>query len=240
MGLFSTTLHVYERDQSEVVDGLKGVLSEKQLSIFDRIEILPGNFHDVLQSSVYSNTGIYYLVTERHGKWTTIIELNVNIEHAFYLYELGDSLSSKLKTYALSFYLHDDDVLYYNLDYNSESLDGYNSNVQYFENDRLSKNEVISQRHDTTPFFKILPANKNLEDLNRILDRGYWLAFDNNDLDKDGVPNDERYDVIEEDRLNEIGMYLEIYSKDEFPFANWHEDVQELDLGKCRLVRADR
>lgn len=240
MGLFSTTLHLYEKDQAEVINSLKDVLSEKQLLTLNRIEILPGNFQNVLESNVFSNVGVYYLITEKYDKWITIIEVNVNITNAFYLYELGSSLSSKLNTYALSFHLHDDDVLYYNLDYNGESLDGYNSNVQYFEHERLSKDEVISQRHDATPFSKILPGNKSIEGLNQILDRGYWQAFDNDDLDKDGTPNGDRYDTVEEDRLKEIGSYLEIYSNDDFPYANWYEDIQKSDVAKCYLLKATK
>lgn len=240
MGLFSTTLNIYKKDQSDIVDSLKGLLTKRQLTTFMRIDITSDSFQNTLESSVYSNSGVFYLITERHDRWTTVIELNVNLEEPFYLYELVNELSSKLKTYALSFHLHDDDVLYYNLDYCGESLDGYNSNVQYFENDPLPKDEIISQRHDTRKFSEILPDNKDTAGLTKILDRGYWHAFDNNDLDKDGIPNDEQYDTIEEDRLKELGQYLEIYTADNFPFANWYEDIYKLDLSKCYLLRADK
>ncbi|MFN7638790.1 MAG: hypothetical protein ACK5SD_17890, partial [Pseudanabaena sp.] len=48
-------------------------------------------------------------------------------------------------SYDLSFHLHDDDVLYYNLDCNGESLDGYNSNLQFFENEPLDKKEILRE-----------------------------------------------------------------------------------------------
>jgi hypothetical protein len=241
MGLFSTTLSIYKKDQSDIVDRLKELLSEnRNLSSFEKIEVATDNFQKILESDVYSNSGVYYLITERYNKWTTIIELNVNLEEPFYLYELVNEMSLKLKTYVLSFHLHDDDVLYYNLDCSGESLDGYNSNIQYFENEPLGKSEILRQRHDPRKFLGILPNNKNINVLTEILDRGYWKAFDNNDLDKDGIPNDDKYETIEEDRLKELGRYIEIYSADNFPYANWYEDIYELDLSKCYLLRAGR
>jgi len=240
MGLFSTTLNIYKKDQSDIVDSLRVILSKRQLSTFKRIDLTSDNFQNTLESNVYSNSGAFYLITERYNEWTTIIELNVNLEEPFYLYELVNELSAQLDTYALSFHLHDDDVLFYNLEYKGESLDGYNSMPQYFEKDPLPKNEIISQRHDTRKFSQILPNNKSIDGLTEILDRGYWQAFDNKDLDEDGIPNDEKYDIIEEDRLREIGRYLEIYTADNFPYANWYEDIYELDLTKCYILRADK
>jgi hypothetical protein len=240
MGLFSTTLNIYKKDQSDIVDSLRVIMSKTQLSTFKRIDLTSDNFQNTLESNVYSNSGAFYLITERYNEWTTIIELNVNLEEPFYLYELVNELSAQLDTYALSFHLHDDDVLFYNLEYKGESLDGYNSMPQYFEKDPLPKNEIISQRHDTRKFSQILPNNKSIDGLTEILDRGYWQAFDNKDLDEDGIPNDEKYDIIEEDRLREIGRYLEIYTADNFPYANWYKDIYELDLSKCYILRADK
>jgi hypothetical protein len=185
MGLFSTTLNIYKKDQSDIVDSLTVILSKRQLSTFKRIDLTSDNFQNTLESNVYSNSGAFYLITERYNEWTTIIELNVNLEEPFYLYELVNELSAQLDTYALSFHLHDDDVLFYNLEYKGESLDGYNSMPQYFEKDPLPKNEIISQRHDTRKFSQILPNNKSIDGLTEILDRGYWQAFDNKDLDED-------------------------------------------------------
>jgi len=240
MGLFSTTLNIFKKEQSEIVEGLKHHLTKRHLSTFKRIEVTSDNFQDILESEVYTNSGVFYLITEKPGNWTTIIELNVSLEESFYLYELGNELSAILNTFTLSFHLHDDDVVYYNLDNNGKSLDGYNSNVQYFENDPLPKVEIIAQRHDPQKFLEILPNNKNVDGLNKILDRGYWQAFDNNDLDKDGIPNDLKYDINEEDRLKELGQYLEIYTADSFPYANWCEDIKKVGFSKCYLLKADK
>jgi hypothetical protein len=238
MGLFSTTLSIYKRNQSDLVDALKSEMKDNwKLSKFDRIEVNNDNFHNILDSKVYSNSGIFYLITDILSDWTSIIELNVNLEVPFYLYEIGNKISFRLNTYTLSFHLHDDDVLYYNLDYKGDSVDGYNSDVQYFENEPLKRNEILNQRHNPSKFSDLLPPDKTVNGLIEILNRGYWNAFDNNELDKDGIPNDEKYYVDEEQRLKEIGRYLEIYSADDFPYANWYEDIIKLDISKCFLLR---
>jgi hypothetical protein len=74
--------------------------------------------------------------------------------------------------------------------------------------------------------------------LNEILNEGMWAAFDNDDLDEDGVPNDdEKYYVDELDRFERIGKYLEIYSNNDYPFANWYPNLPKLNLGNCYLLK---
>jgi hypothetical protein len=156
------------------------------------------------------------------------------------LYDLTNSLSKRLDTYALSFHLHDDDVLIYNLDKQGESLDGYNSNYQYFFTERVSREEVLTQRHTPQYFFFIMPTKKNVDSLNKILNEGYWSAFDNGDLDEDGVPNDDKYFIDEEDRFVRVGKYLEIFSKDDYPFANWYSNLTILNIDNCYLLKATK
>jgi len=204
---------------------------------FLRPDITNSNYRDILRNEVYSQPGIFYLVTQPNGNWATIIELNVNIDSPVHLYELTNALSKRLNTYALSFHLHDDDVLYYNLDNEGTSLDGYNSDYQYFLPSPAAREEVLSQRHTPESFLTILPAGKNIEGLNEILNEGYWNAFDNGDLDKDGIPNDGKYFIDEQDRFERIGKYLEIFSKDDYPFADWYSNLAKLNLDSCYLLK---
>lgn len=241
MGLFSTVLHIYNRSQVDTVKELQNVLRlNRDLKNFSKLNISNSNYQEVLDNEVYSKPGIFYLVTQPYGNWTTIIELNVNIENPFYLYDLTNALSKLLNTYTLSFHLHDDDVLYYNLDKDGESLDGYNSDYQYFLTEPADKEEVLSQRHSPESFSNILPVIKNVEGLNRILNEGYWSAFDNGDLDKEGVPADDKYFIDEQDRFERVGKYLEIFSKDDYPFADWYSNLTKLNLDNCYLLKADR
>ncbi len=241
MGLFSTVMHIYKRDQANIVAELSNELTRQyNLQKISRLNIDNSNYERVLEKDVASQNGIFYLITQPHGSWTTIIELNVSIEPSFYLYELANSLSKRLNTYVLSFHLHDGDVLLYNLEKKGESLDGYNSDYQYFLTEVADRNEILSQRHTPNYFLNILPIEKNISTLNSILNEGYWNAFDNCDLNEDGVPNDDKYFVDEQDRLERIGKYLGIFSANEYPFADWRDHLQKLDLNNCYLLKAMR
>ena len=108
MGLFSTVLHIYNRSQVDTVKEVQNELRlNRDLKNFSKLNISNSNYQEVLDNEVYSKPGIFYLVTQPYGNWTTIIELNVNIENPFYLYDLTNALSKLLDTYTLSFHLHD-------------------------------------------------------------------------------------------------------------------------------------
>lgn len=239
MGLFSTVLHIYKRSQTDTVNNLiKELKEDRGLTKFSRLDCK--SIEKVTQEYVYGNYGIWYLITPQISNWTTIVEISVNIDDPFYLYESTNSMSKRLATYALSFHLHDDDILLYNLDKAGNSIDGYNSNYQYFLTEPADSKEVISQRHLLEAFADLLPATKTSEQLNSILNEGYWNAFDNNDLNEEGVPNDDKYFIDEQDRFERVGKYLEIYSKDEYPFADWFNNLAKLDLSDFYLLMAER
>ena len=96
----------------------------------------------------------------------------------------------------------------------------YNSNYQYFLNESTDRKEINNQRHIPQVFIDLLPNTKTIGQLNSILNEGYWNAFDNNDLDEDGVPNNDKYFIDEQDRFERVGKYLKIYDKDDYPFAD--------------------
>src|SRR6476620_6291658 len=111
MGLFSTILHIYKKPQADTVKELENELQQNRgVTNFSKLDITNSNYQNVLDDEVYSKHGIFYLITQPHGNWTTIIELNVNIDNPFYLYDLTNALSKQLDTYALSLHLHDSDV----------------------------------------------------------------------------------------------------------------------------------
>lgn len=240
MGLFSTVLHIYKRSQTDTVNELiKELQEDRELTKFSRLAIDSRNIEKFIQD-VYEKYGVCYLVTPLIGDWTTIVEVNVKLDNPFYLYDLTNPISKRLATYTLSFHLHDDDILLFNLDKEGNSIDGYNSNYQYFLTEPADKEEVISQRHIPEAFVDLLPPTKTSEQLNAILNEGYWNAFDNNDLDEDGVPNDDKYFIDEQDRFERVGKYLEIYSKDDYPFADWFSNLTKLNLSDCYLLMAAR
>jgi hypothetical protein len=241
MGLFSTVLHLFKTPQAETTNELSAELRQRYgFSKFSRLNINNSNFKAIIDDEVEGHTGVFYLITQQHGNWTTIIELNVNLEEPFYLYELTNSLSKRLHTYALSFHLHDSDVLYYNLDKAGKSLDGYNSDYQYFLTKPASREEILSQRHTPQQFSPVLPAGKTTGGLNKILNEGYWMAFDNDELDKLETPEGDKYLIDEEDRFVRVGNYLEIYPQSDYPFANWYSNSSKLNLAECYLLKAEK
>ena len=68
-----------------------------------------------------------------------------------------------------------------------------------------------------------------------------WSALDNNDPGDDGCPtDDDKYYVDEQDRFVRVGKYLEMFSKDDYPFADWYFNLTKLNLNDCYLLKADR
>ena len=54
------------------------------------------------------------------------------------------------------------------------------------------------------------------------------------------MPDDDKYYIDEQDRFERIGKYLEIYSKDDYPFADWLGNLAKLNLSDCYLLKAER
>ncbi len=239
MALFATVLHIYKSTQIEVLNKLSDELKNTRgLARIEIVAIDNANFEKEVTERVYKENGVFYLVSPLIGHWITVKEINVKIENPFYLYDLTNSLSKKLGTFALSFHLHDGGVLFYNLEQNGKPIDGYSSDLQFFLDEPMSKKEVIEQRHAPKPFAEFLPVSKTTEQLNALLNEGYWAAFDNNDLDEDGCPNDDKYFIDEEDRLKRIGKYLEIYNNEKYPFSDNINELKSLNLTGYSLFKA--
>lgn len=235
MGLFSTVLHLFQKTQAEVVEALAAELRQDH-GISTIAQKTGLDFQEIID---VKTSGVAYLVTPQHSNWTTVIEVTVQLPEPFYLYDLTNGMSKRLNTYALSFHLHDSDLLLYNLNRGGEALDGYNSYYQYFLEEPAEVEDILSQRHSPQFFKEVLPASKNVEALDGLLNEGYWNAFDEEALDEDGIFPEE-YDVDEEERFENIGKYLEIFSDAEYPFANWQHHRDKLDLKNCLLLTGER
>ncbi len=241
MGLFVTAVHIYQKDNEEVSKALSKILRKKyRLKGFESITISDNNFEDILNEQVYGENGLFYFIIESSSNWTTILELNVNIEPPVYLSDLATGLSKLLKSYTLLLSLHDGDVLLYNLDYKGNPIDGYNSNYQYFFDDKVDENELLEQRHEPSGFKVLLPLGKDLSDFQQILDKGFWQAFDDNNLDDNGVPIQERYFMDEDNRLSEVGKFLEIFSTDSYPFVDWQTDLKTINSPNLKFIKVTK
>jgi hypothetical protein len=154
----------------------------------------------------------------------TVIEASFAVDGTPWLSELAAELGKRLNAYTLSLMVHDDDVLFYNLDRAGQPLDGYNSCPQYFEKERLSEQEIEDQRHTPMAFRPLLADEGRLRRLQEALDRGWWRAHDSGQLDDDGVPTDDDSFRLgsEGDRMAEVGEILGIPGDvSPYPYAEW-------------------
>lgn len=220
MGLFCQMLHIFERDQSEVVNALTKILKIRGFSLtsikpIDKI---------IFESQIDTSEAPAYIIGPKLDRWTPVID----IYSEPYPAEICAELSEACKTYVLCIMVHDDDVMFYNLDFDSTPQDGYISNPQYFEQDRISEEDVESQRHTPEPFDPLLPKGRTLTELLEILNAGWWNAHDSGRLDADGVMNDEDYDACayqsEDERMTAFGNLLGLSGQSDYPFTDWREN----------------
>jgi hypothetical protein len=163
-----------------------------------------------------------YLLSTVTCRWSTVIEASFAVDDAPWLGELSTALSSELSTHTLCLMVHDDDVLLMNLDRGGESLDGYNSNPQYFENARLSAAEIEEQRHAVTPFEPLLAPGRSLQELRQLLDAGWWEACNAGKLDADGVPAEPWPFDSEAERMSRLADLLDVAGEGRpYPYADW-------------------
>jgi len=169
-----------------------------------------------------------YALNASGTRWATIIEVSFAVENAPWIAEVANQLSRELRTYCLCMVLHDDDVFLYNLDHCGESLDGYNSNPQYFEEAALSREEIEDQRHSPDAFAPLLPAATSVDELRALLHAGWWTAYDAGRLDSDGVPVDDEWPFdTEGERMTRFGTLLGLAGESlSYPFTAWAEATQ--------------
>jgi hypothetical protein len=185
--------------------------------------------------------GLLYIVSPLQGSWSTVLEGHFAVRTAPWLPDFAKSLSAALATSTLALMVHDDDVLYYNLFREGAPLDCYNSNPQYFETARLSRDSIEEHRHDPHPFAPLLPEGVRITQLQAILDHGWWAACKGGRLDEDGLqPADEPGFVFEGERMIAIGNLLRLHGRnDGYPFAGWADDPS-IEWAKFHEIRFQR
>lgn len=214
-------LHVHRTEARTVAKALDQALVEWK---YKRSEIKPvpiggpGTLEPVLDRGVGY---LCYLLSPERGNWTTLIQAFEERDDAPFLADLSNRLSEQLQTHCLAVLLHEDDVLYYNLDYRGTPRDGYNSNPQMLADHVLSDAEVLQHRHMPKAFTPLLPKHIKMEKLVDLLNAGWWQAYDAKELDETGDLIHEHAMVDEEDRLNTLGGLLQLNGSAGYPFTNW-------------------
>ena len=227
MGLFSSVLHVRDKSREEVLPALDSILYYAGFFLGETLPVTGEGPHALSNHNDSAVSGPYYMVSTLQGHWLTIIEAHfaLHSEGVPHLSDLGNRLSGALSCFTLTLVVHDDDLFFYNLDRNGESLDGYNSCPQYFEQVRLPDSQVEEQRHTPEAFQPLIPAGHSLDDLRALLNRGWWNAYNSGTLDEDGVAQDD--DAIfglESERMTAFGTFLKLHNDEgEYPYAAWEE-----------------
>jgi hypothetical protein len=72
-----------------------------------------------------------------------------------------------------------------------------------------------------------LPADRSLDELRALLNRGWWHAFDSGNLDEHGVAQaDDNSFVFEGERMTAFGTLLRLHgNQGEYPYAAWGEAI---------------
>jgi hypothetical protein len=228
MGLFSSVLHLRDTTRERVLPALDAVLRNAGFSRIETLPILSEGPYGLPDHDEAVSSCPYYLVSPLKGRWLTVIEAHFAVRSAPHLADLGNRLSATLACFGLALIVHDDDVFFYNLDRDGIPLDGYNSCPQYFEQDRLLDAEIEEQRHTPEAFQPILPVSASIEELRALLDRGWWNAYDSDNLDENGVVPDENDGFIfEDERLTAFGDLLQLHGeKGSYPYAAWGESTE--------------
>src|SRR5260221_8249804 len=150
MGLFSSVIHVRDASPDSVSNALAQVVPQWPFSFSEKRAMTAA-------PKATDRESLLYCVSPTHGRWVAVLEAHFAVKNAPWLPELAKPLSAALGTYTLALMVHDDDVLYYNFFHKGADLDGYNSNPQYFERERLSDESIAEQRHNPRQFAPIVP-----------------------------------------------------------------------------------
>jgi hypothetical protein len=241
MGLFSSVLHVRDKSRETVLHALDAILHTEGFSRTETVPVTTESPYALPNHDASVSAGPYYLVSPLKGHWLTIIEAHfaLHSEGAPHSSDLGNRLSGALSCYTLALMVHDDDLFFYNLDRNGESLDGYNSCPQYFEQDRLSDEQVEEQRHTPEAFRPLLPTSSSLDELRALLNRGWWSAYDSGNLDENGVAQgDDDGFGFEGERMAAFGNLLRLHGdQGEYPYAAWGEEEAGIDWPEFVALR---
>lgn len=217
MGLFSSVLHVQSSEPQAVITALHAALQTFGYEPKQAPFHLDGDARKLLARPA----GALYAVSPPRGQWVTVIDVGDNP----WIFDVAPKLSQQLSTYVLALHLHDDDVFLYQLSQGGNVVDEYNSNPQYFEEERLSKAAIEEVRHTPSKLEPILPSDVTVEQVDDLLQNGWWNAYEHNQLDRDGLaPEDDDEYIEEEERMSEFGALLELNGQTgEYPYTAWRD-----------------
>jgi hypothetical protein len=240
MGLISSVLHLRDVECDRVIPALDTILQEAGFGRDQLRMVSAGGPYALSEFDHIAAPGPCYVASPLNGRWLTLIEATWPATGALHLSKVCNRMSSALSCYALALIVLHDDVFFYNLDYEGEPLDGYNSNPQYFEQKRLSEVEIEAQRHTPEFFAALLPSGCTVDELRSLLSRGWWDAHDAGRLDENGLPLSEHElkPFDEEVRMRAFGTFLQLHgSSGSYPYAAWGDTGASIDWQSFLAIR---
>lgn len=222
-----TVLHVQGHRPEAVEDALTTIFAREERPRILRIE---GTYSAVLARATDSDfeAGYRYLVLRPHAPsaWTPVLELGNRTDG------LDVELSRALDGAAVfTTYVYGEVVSGYRLARNGLLVDRYTSDPTYGAeeiDDTVAGAAAIEQaRGQPELFADLLPSGTSAEDFARIVLRpGWWEAHE------DGTGDEEDDDLVDEpDRMRCIGLALELWAPDDYPFAQEPEDIPNAVAG---------
>lgn len=239
-----TVIHVQGQRPEVVEDALTAIFAREERARVLRIE---GTFAAVLARATDSalDAGFRYLVLRPHpsSSWTPVLELGNRTEG------LDVELSKALAGCAVfTTFVYGDVVSGYRMARGGTVVDRYLSDPTAVaadgeagnapEADAPEAGDVEALRGRPERFADLLPEGTAPDDFVRVVLRpGWWEQREAGDTDDTDDTDDEEEDVVDEaDRMRCIGLALELWAPDEYPFAQEPEDIPNKVAGPAIAV----
>lgn len=245
-----TVLHVQGHRPEVVEDALTAIFAGEERPRALRIE---GTYSAVLARATDPDLAASYryliLRPQPTSTWTPVLELGNRTDG------LDVELSRALDGAAVfTTYVYGDIVSGYRLARSGALVDRYASDPTYGSSDDEMESPVSSaarapsdaevdiegQRAHPERFADLLPAGTPPEDFVRVVLRpGWWEEHDQDAApeDADGASANDEEDMVDEtDRMRCIGLALELWAPDEYPFAQDPEDIPNAVAGPAIAV----
>lgn len=234
-----TVIHLQGYQPAAVEDALAAIFAREERSCVLRIE---GTYSAVLARATDPDlaAGYRYLILRRHASsmWTPLLELGNRTDG------LDVELSRALDgAPVFTTFVYGDVVSGYRLARGSSLVDYYASDPTYAADDTGEDDEagaaiIEDARGHPERFADLLPAGMAPEDFARVVLRpGWWEAHDVTAVSPsttvEGAEGEEEEDEIvdEADRMRCIGLALELWAPDDYPFAQEPEDIPNAVAG---------
>lgn len=255
MATATTVLHIQDHTPDEVEAALETIFAREERP---RALRLQGTYSAVLDRALDEglDAGYRYLLLRPHegSAWTPLLELGNRTEG------LDRALSAELGgAVVVSTFAYGNAVSGYRVARQGAEVDRYLSDPEYLasllaqemaqeEGQEAAAGEVSPEalapadleevRGHPERFAELLPAGTTAQEFTRIvLVPGWWEEQAGSGATAGAVGDEEEEELVDEaDRMRCIGLALELWTPDEYPFAQEPEDIPNKVAGPAIAV----